>query len=156
MFTVFDLFQLLFPFFGFVTGAVLGARHFGWFGGVAGAIVGFAIGIFAGRLPFLIAWKVTNFEGKSTKKLWQFIHEDQYFIFHIVFPLLMARGEDVTSEKSRILDLMLSDNGDRRRFGWASLQIVFPLIAKQFAEFDPENPSQEHLEELNVLRKEAE
>ena len=65
----------------------------------------------------------------------------------------MSRGEDVTSEKDRILELLLSDNWERRRFGWAPLQIVFPVIAGQIAEFDSESPDSAHLEFLRDLKQ---
>lgn len=129
MFTVFHLLQVVIPLFGLVLGFTIGGKHYRIAGALIGALLGMTIGFFAGRLPFLIVWKIANLEGKSTARLWRFIREDDYFVFHLVFPLLMSQGEDVTSEKDRILELLLSDNWERRRFGWASLQIVFPVIA---------------------------
>ena len=153
MFTVFDLLQFVVPLFGLMFGAIVGGKHYGIIGALIGALLGAVIGFFAGRLPFLIVWKLVGFEGKSTARLWRFIREDDYFVFHIVFPLLMSRGEDVTSEKGRILELLLADNWERRRFGWASLQIVFPEISQQIADFNPESPVPAHLELLRKLTR---
>ncbi len=63
----------------------------------------------------------------------------------------MSRGEDVSGEKKRIIELMASGESYRRRFGWASLQIAFPDVAKHIEGFDPESPSPAHVQEMNRL-----
>ena len=71
MFTVFDLLQLVIPLFGLGFGAIVGGKHYGIVGALIGALLGAVIGFFVGRLPFLIAWKIVGFEGKSTARLWR-------------------------------------------------------------------------------------
>jgi len=154
MFTIFDLFQLLFPLIGLVYGFTTGQRYFGLLGGVGGALLGLAVGFVAGRLPFLIAWRSANFGGKSTDQLRQFFQNDQYFVFHLALAELLSRGEDVSSEKERIIDLLASDSLDRRRFGWASLQIAFPTLAEEILGFDPQSPSSLHVEQILRMKEE--
>ncbi len=72
----FDLAQLLFPLIGLVYGFAVGQKNFGLVGGLAGAILGAIAGFIIGRLPFLIAWRIANFRGKSTKQLRQFFQDD--------------------------------------------------------------------------------
>lgn len=62
----------------------------------------------------------------------------------------MARGLNITCEKNRVLDLMLSPELDRRRFGWQCLQIAFPEIARELPNFDVTAPSPA---QLDVLRR---
>jgi hypothetical protein len=64
----------------------------------------------------------------------------------------MARGEDVSAQKSRVLDFMASDELQRRRFGWASLQVAFPELAAQLGNYSPESPLASHCEQIQRMR----
>jgi len=150
--TIFHVFELAGIGLGLYWGAHYGYAHFGMTGGIVGAILGVVAGLFVGRIPFLLAWRTLNIEKKSTEQLREIFKQDQYYIFHLALAALMARGEDVTPEKPRILDLLLSDASDRRRFGWGSLQVAFPELAAQLPEFDPEHPSQDHLDKIRAMK----
>lgn len=150
--TIFHVFELAGIGLGLYWGAYYGHAWYGIPGAIAGAVLGIVVGFFAGKIPFLIAWCSLGIERKSTEELREIFKQDQYYIFHLALAALMARGEDVTPEKPRILDLLLSDASDRRRFGWGSLQVAFPELAAQLPEFDPEHPSQDHLDKIRAMK----
>ncbi len=150
MFTIIDVLQLTLSLAGIVCGFMTGYGYFGVPGAVGGAVIGFVVGFVAGRLPLLLA--LTVFQRKSTHELWQVFEKDEYYVFHLALADLMARGEDVSSQKPRILDLMASENGERRRFGWASLQIAFPELAAQLENYNPKSPSASHHELIQHMR----
>ena len=154
MFTAFDVFQLFFPLVGLVWGLSLGQKHFGWIGALVGAVLGLVLGTVAGRLPLLIALKWANFGGKSVAQLRQHFQNDEYYIFHLALTELLERGEDISAEKVAVLDLLATDDSDRRKFGWTCLQIAFPGLAEQIAGFDPEEPTNAHIEQIQRFRAE--
>jgi len=154
MFTVFDFFELFGPLVGAFIGATRGFHYFGLAGGIGGAILGLVIGFIAGKLPFLLAWAILNIKGKSTAKLRRVFQDDQYYIYHLALASLMARGEDISAEKNIIVALLASDEADRRRFGWGSLQLGYPDLAAQLEGFDAEKPSAEHIERVKLLLSE--
>ena len=80
---------------------------------------------------------------------------DQYFIFHLALAELMARGVDVSGEKLRVLNLLLSAASDRRRFGRGSPQIAFPDLAAKLWGFNADNPTVVHLAQIRNFRLEA-
>lgn len=156
MITAFDVIQWATIFAGAYSGFALGSKHFGLFGGIVGGVVGLIAGYFLGRLPFLIVWRFLGIRRKSTEELKSIFQRDQFFVFHLALAELMARGVDVSGEKPRVLDLLLSTASDRRRFGWGSLQLAFPDLAAALSGFDPQNPSSVHLEMIKNLRREIE
>jgi hypothetical protein len=154
--TAFDVIQWAAIFAGGYGGYALGSKHFGLFGGIGGGVVGLIAGYFLGRLPFLIAWRSLGIRHKSTEELKSIFQRDQFFIFHLALAELISRGVDVSGEKLRVLDLLLSAASDRRRFGWGSLQIAYPDLAATLRGFDAQNPSSNHLDIIRKLRREIE
>jgi hypothetical protein len=140
--TAFDVIRWAAIFAGAYSGFLLGSKHFGLVGDIAGVMVGLIAGYFVGRLPFLIVWRFLGVRRTSTEELKSILERDQFFIFHPALAELMARGVDVSGEKPRVLDLLLSSASDRRRFGWGSLQIAFPDLAGPFKDLICKTPVQ--------------
>ncbi len=153
MITVFDLILWVAIGTGGYLAFVVGSKHFGLAGGIVGAAAGALAGYLLGRLPFLIVWRSLGIRRRSTEELKSVFQRDQFFIFHLALAELMSRGVDVSGEKPRVLDLLLSTASDRRRFGWGSLQIAFPDLAARIQGFNPQNPSSDHLETIRKLRR---
>lgn len=128
-------------FVGWIGGAVIGFHYghhlFGTYGGVLGCIVGLVIGHVAGKLPFLIAWSCLNIKNKSTADLRKILDGDQYYIYHLALASLMARGEDITCYKDKLLALLGGPDEDKRRFALGSLKLAFPELAMQVRDFNP-------------------
>lgn len=150
MLTLFDALQWGTASFGAWLGALWGNAHFGVIGGVLGAVLGAVLGVFVGRLPLVFAMLALQFRFRSEARLRRVFENDEYYIYHLALAHLMARGLDVTRKKNRVLDLLLSKELDRRRFGWLCLQIAFPEIAREIADFDVKAPSPA---QLDVLRR---
>jgi hypothetical protein len=153
VFTIFDVILWTSIFVGGWAGFIVGSKHFGIFGGIVGTVFGLATGFTLGRLPFWIAWRILGIRRKTTEELKSIFQHDQYFIFHLVLTELMARGIDVSGEKPRVLDLLLSEASDRRRFGWGSLKIAFSELAAKLSGFSPENPTAAQLEQIKKLKQ---
>lgn len=152
-FTLFDLVEWICPAFGLGVGMSFGWNRFGAIGAVLGAVAGGLGGLVLGRLPLFLALRLLGLRRKSTAGLQAIFEKDQYYVFHLALPELMARGVDVSPQRPRILDLLLSKDSDRRSFGWTCLQIAFPELARGLAGFDPRNPSAEHLVTIGRLRE---
>lgn len=150
MFTIFDVFALIGPCYGVFVGATKGYHYYGWWGGIAGAIVGFLIGLTAGRLPFLLAIIIVNFGGKSTAQLRQVFRDDQYYIYHLALAALMERGEDISQVKPVIIATLASPDEDKRRFGWAALQLGYTDLAAALERFNPQSPLASHLQQIEI------
>lgn len=149
MFTAFDLIQL--------AAIPLGAG-IGWELGdpdhrILGAIAGAAVGLLAGRLPFVIALFLAgrHFRAQSSGRLRARIRGDEYYISHLLLGELLRRGEDVSGELEPVLELLRSDDADRRRFGWACLQLAFPAEASKVGAFDPQEPVERCRERVAVI-----
>ncbi|HVF85807.1 MAG TPA: hypothetical protein VM821_07475, partial [Abditibacteriaceae bacterium] len=153
MFTIFDCFQLIGRILGIFCGFTMGQRHFGLVGGMAGAILGLIIGFYLGSLPFIVCY--TAFGTRSTKRLRQCFGKDQYYIFHLALANLMSRGEDVSCYKGQIVKLLASDNLDRKKFDWASVQVAYLDGAEQLTDFNPEAPTTTHAETIRKLQGEV-
>ena len=149
--TLFDVVEWTSPAFGLGVGSSFGWHRFGAVGAVVGAVAGGITGLLLGRLPLFLALRWLGLRGKSTVKLEAIFQKNQYYIFHLALPELMARGVDISPQKQRILDLLLSEDSDRRRFGWTCLQIGFPELARGVTGFDPQNPSPDHTAAISRL-----
>lgn len=143
-------------------GAQIGA-HFGLVGGAVGAVLGAGIGVLVGRLPLVPAFLCLKIKFRNEARIRRAFENDEYYIFHLalahLMAHLMARGLDVSSEKARVLDLLLSDELDRRRFGWACLQLAFPDLSRPdlsrvLPDFDFQSPSPAHRESLRQMKAE--
>lgn len=139
MITIFDIFAFALCIAGVAPGAVLGGHYFGTAGAIIGGLIGGYLGLVIGRLPGIISklWVLRQFDRKTSDELRQVIRSRQYYIYHLAFAQLMARGEDIQQERTYLFDLLSSDATDQRLFGWRTLQSAFPEIAAQIPDYDP-------------------
>lgn len=137
--TIFHVIAFTLCITGFIQGAAFGQRYFGTAGGIIGVLVGGYLGLLVGRLPGFLStrWLLRRLDRQSSEELRQIIRNRQYYIYHLAFAHLMARGEDIQSERSYVLDLLSSDTADQRMFGWRTLQFACPEIAAQISDYDP-------------------
>ena len=154
--TLFDIFEWTYIVLGVFTGILFGWKQSGISGGIIGAVVGCLGGILLGRLPLFVGLQLLGTRRKSTEELEAIFRRDQYYIFHLVLPELMSRGIDVSAHGPRVLGLLLSDDSDRRSFGWSCLQLAFPDLAGKLSGFSSEKPSADHLERIRRFKQDAE
>ncbi len=98
--TIFHLFEIGGVVLGGILGYHFGNQWFGIFGGIILCVIGLPIGYIVGKIPFIIGWKLLNIKGKTTEELREIFKKDQYFIYHLALPHLMARGEDIRKDCS--------------------------------------------------------
>lgn len=130
----------LFIFFGVTAGIIIGSKCGYGNLGVAGAVLGGAIGALMGWLPYAVAsyFVQRSLEKESVQQLRDRIRSgNEYFITPLLLAHLLRRGENVADELPFIIELIKSDSADRRRFGWAALKFAFPEIASEIPEFRP-------------------
>ena len=129
MFSVFHLFELIGAVVGTVIGLVFGHKGFGWFGALLGAAIGFYAGLILGRVPYSIAfvWMRCGLKKCDTATLRRKL-EREYFISQFIIAELVVRGEPVEQFREYVLSLVHSDSSDKRRFGEQNRRIWFPEL----------------------------
>jgi hypothetical protein len=103
---------------------VIGRRWFGWVGIVLISLAGLLVGLFAGRIPYLIAVHtlLRNLQRCDATTL-RLRLDKEYYISHLIIAELLMRGEPIESFRDYISGLVRSDSPDRRRFGLEVLRI---------------------------------
>lgn len=154
MLTIFHIIALVAAIAMLSLGYKAGEFYFGTAGGIAGAVVGGLVGLVIGRLPGILAtkWLLGSLERKSSEELRKMIRNDRFYVYHLVFAQLMARGEDIQPERDRVLELLSSGERDRRVSGWHTLRFAFPEIADQIQDFEPGAPVEECRAKVRQLK----
>ena len=147
--TCFDLLLIVAVPAGLWLGASTGYARFGTAGAVAGSLLGGVLGYLLGRLPFVLAarWLMTGLSRHSSHRLRERL-ATEYYVSHLILAELMRRGEDISVDLPAVLALLRSDSPDERRFGFGSLQLAFPELARQLSDFDPADPTEHCREKL--------
>ncbi len=125
---------------GVLLGAKFGYSYLGVVGMLLGALCGGGVGWFVGRVPWLVASRLTqkSLELVDSQRLRERLRNgSEYFISHLLLAHLMARGESIDDELPVIVGLLISESGDKRRFGWEALKFAFPTSAAKICEFVP-------------------
>ena len=142
MFTFFDLLKLI----GAVAGAALCGSYglsFGWPAAILGALIGIAVGMFIGNLPFAAsrAWMRYDLKRSSISKLKERLHRD-YFVSHLLIGELVSRGEPVEQFREYVAGLLRSSNALERHCGEGTAGIWFPdLLGKSSSSSSAEAPT---------------
>ncbi len=138
IFDIFHLFELLGALAGIAAGVLLGRRCFGPMGMILIGLAGLFIGLFVGRLPYLIALQalMRNIQ-KSDAATLRLRLDKEYYISHLIIAELLLRGETIESFRNHISGLVNSDVPKRRRFGREVLRI-WPEAAQSPDASDPQ------------------
>lgn len=101
-------------------------------------LAGLFIGLFVGRLPYLIALQalMRNIQ-KSDAATLRLRLDKEYYISHLIIAELLLRGETIESFRNHISGLVNSDVPKRRRFGREVLRI-WPEAAQSPDASDPQ------------------
>ncbi len=156
-FSIFHIFGMLGIALGSSMGGVGGYQFFGMIGLVGGGLVGAYCGGWLGQLPERWARRslFREIESASNEELWSIVNEERWnFRQSLALLHLSSRGENVRSEKPRIIVMLESDQPLQRIFGWDALRLVFPDLAKQLENYNPKESHEECL--LKVRQFQAE
>jgi hypothetical protein len=140
MITLFDVIAYLaLPLIGAMVGWGLGNACLGWTGGTAGALIGLALFGYigaAGKRAFLI-FVMRRMKNRmtplSTDELRSQISTS--FTPNVILLELKSRGEDISSDLDKILELLEDSESHRRIRGWAALKSAFPQIAASLGDY---------------------
>jgi hypothetical protein len=156
MFTLFDLFQVLGPIFGFIIGGAFGAEY-GVPLGIAGALCGGYLALHLGRLPTKLMVRsarkdfapflVSDLEAKLDGGCWA---------PNLILMELKARGEDVTKHLPFVLSLLQDEEFFRRTRGYAASLSAFPNDARELADYNPTKSVEDCRNALSALTTKAE
>lgn len=139
-YTIFDVFKCVTVVAGILIGSKYGYIKFGVIGAFVGSIIGSGAGFIVGRLPYLYVAHLTqrNLENETSQRLRERLRSgNEFYIAHLLLAHLMKRGEGIGDELPFIINLLKSDDSDRRRFGWSALKLAFPETASMIAEYQP-------------------
>ena len=122
---------------GCIFGGAMGASSFSVLGGVVGAITGGYAGLVVGSLPEFFALRslARDIGGKTSGELREYLHREECKVPNVVLLELKRRGEEIRSELSVVLDLLVSENMDKQSRGWAALESAFPELAQQIPQY---------------------
>jgi hypothetical protein len=123
---------------GIAAGVLLGRKWFGLTGMILLGLAGLFIGLFMGRLPYLVALQtlMRNIQRSDAATL-RLRLDKEYYISHLIIAELLLRGENIESFRGYISGLVNSDSPKRRRFGQEVLRI-WPDAAQPPDSSDPE------------------
>lgn len=128
---------------------------FGWAGAIGGGVVGFVVGLVV--CAILDTWlhrsSMRDLEAKSNAQLWSFVRTGEWKFYHTMALLVLAaRGEDVTSEFPRVVEMLHSDDRFVRIFGWDAIRIVFTEEMKYAEGYEPRESTDQCREKANPLK----
>lgn len=137
-FTFFDALIVVGIIAGIFIGYKCGLLWFGTIGAIGGALAGGVMGYIVARLPWVFADRSIKLKlaKESSQQLRERLHRE-YFAALLILAQLMKRGEDISDELPWVIDLLKSEDKNRRIFGWRTLKFAFPKIAAQIAEYRP-------------------
>lgn len=95
--------------------------------GVIGLVVG---GVFALR-------RFESMAGKTNEQLRDILHGSDFLFYRNALVELRKRGEDISQEVLPILDLLVSDDRDRRTVGSMILRELYPDLAARISDYKP-------------------
>ena len=152
--TIFHILQFVIGLLGTFIGVALGKFAFGtgsaWL--MAGAVIGFLVGMMAGQIPIVWIRKslLRRLMTKSTDELRACLRNEKSG-FHpgMVLLVLSCRGEDIQQELACVADMLISESPVRRRRAWETLKQAFPDEAKKLPAYSPSEP-------VNVCRTKIE
>src|SRR5262245_9696484 len=123
MITLFNVLALVGMGLGFGIGMSVGAKHFGVGGGVIGAILGGCSGLIIGRIPGILVLRsiARDLMSMSSDELRAYLHGPRCPTPNFVLLELKSRGEDIRRELTVVVELLRSEDVDRRGRGWAAL-----------------------------------
>jgi hypothetical protein len=157
MFTLFDFWKLVGVIFGFAFGLAGGTRFFGVVGGITGALIGGYLGFVVGRVPehLVLRSLIRHLRHKSVTELRACLHSPTCLTPNCVLLELQHRGEDIRQELPRVLDLLVSEDVDRRGFGWAALASAFPELVGQVRDYRVGDSVAECRRKIEILKRAA-
>jgi hypothetical protein len=128
---------------GIVLGYELGSR-WGVLLAIGGAVIGGLCGLVAGRLPLLLAiwasrWFLRN---KTSHELRGLLRDDGFLAPNVVLLELLRRKEDIGQELPVVLEMLESDDVERRTRGWHALATAFPRQTRYFHDYRLDDPTE--------------
>jgi len=141
--TIFDWLEALGLMFGLAMGvAVARASRSGWLAGIGFALLGACIGWVVGWLPAVLRewYRRRGLSKATTDALRTRLRDreiDMWLPYNLVIHELQRRGEDIRSELPFVVRLLSDDGSEERHHGWQILQVFFPDLAQEIADYDP-------------------
>jgi hypothetical protein len=127
------------------------------FGTITAVLVGLLAALLAAFfVQFLVHLKFRSFvrelDALSTRDLRERL-QTEYFVSHLIIPILLRRDEPVSELREYTLGLLASGAAVERWHGWRSLSLWFPETAAALAGLDPLKPTAEYFERVEALRQ---
>jgi hypothetical protein len=137
MLSVLDAIPLFFGFCGILLGSAVGYNYFGILGGIIGALLFAAIGVFIGSIPRQLSNRHHNqklarirheISKQSTEELIEDLRLRRTANAHFIIAELSLRNYKISSLIPLLVNYLSSNNISERVGGWASFKQFLPNI----------------------------
>jgi hypothetical protein len=154
MVTIFHVLPVFGLVFGLVFGTYVGVVLLGAPGAIGGAIGGGALGFVGGRLAFPLAvWSVARtLARKTVAELRADLRDPACPTPNCVLLELQYRGKDIRQELPVVLEMLVSEDLNRRSGGWAALVSAFPELSGAISDYSAFDSVEECRRKTNRLR----
>ena len=80
-------------------------------------------------------------EKMSNEQLRAYLNNGNWHFIHVIYLLQLAvRGEDTSDEKRRVLQLLESEDEDKRIHALDAIRLVYPDLVEKLGDYEPREP----------------